>query len=111
MNIDRAIRHLYPNAEWSIYNDTYEGLTWMSNTPKPTLEELQNAWNEIKNEVIWEPIRMIRDDKLKETDWIITKHFELGTPIPENWKNYRQALRDLPQTFGSPDEVVWPTKP
>jgi len=24
---------------------------------------------------------------------------------------YRQSLRDLPQTFANPEDVVWPTKP
>jgi len=24
---------------------------------------------------------------------------------------YRQSLRDVPQTFSSPADVVWPTKP
>ncbi|MGC3834992.1 phage tail assembly chaperone [Moritella viscosa] len=26
-------------------------------------------------------------------------------------RQYRQALRDIPQTFNNPDDVVWPTKP
>ncbi|MCD9550856.1 hypothetical protein GLP21_19775, partial [Photobacterium carnosum] len=24
---------------------------------------------------------------------------------------YRQALRDIPQTYDNPDDIVWPTKP
>lgn len=27
------------------------------------------------------------------------------------WRFYRQALRDIPETFAEPDNVVWPTKP
>lgn len=111
MNIERAIRHLYPTAEWSVYNDAYEGLTWLSNTPKPTKEELENAWNEIKNIVAWEPIKAERDQRLKDSDWVIIKYSELRSEIPQDWKEYRQALRDIPQTFQSPDEVIWPTKP
>ena len=27
------------------------------------------------------------------------------------WSAYRQALRDIPQMFETPDDVVWPTPP
>ena len=36
-----------------------------------------------------------------------------ATPKPskEAWLTYRQALRDLPQNFETPEEVVWPELP
>jgi len=34
----------YPDAEWTLNGDTYDGLTWLSNTPKPTQAELDDAW-------------------------------------------------------------------
>ena len=34
----------YPDAEWTLNGDTYDGLTWLSNTPKPTQAELDAAW-------------------------------------------------------------------
>ena len=37
------IRH-YPNAQWSLNGDTYEGLTWLDATPKPTQAELDALW-------------------------------------------------------------------
>ena len=58
----------------------------------------------------WEQIRAQRDALLKESDWSITSD---ATPKPskEAWLTYRQALRDLPQNFSEPSEVVWPEKP
>jgi len=29
----------------------------------------------------------------------------------EAWATYRQTLRDIPQTFASPADVIWPTAP
>ena len=29
----------------------------------------------------------------------------------EEWETYRQSLRDIPQDYDSPDEVVYPDKP
>jgi len=34
----------YPDAEWTLDGDTYDGLTWLSDTPKPTQQELDDAW-------------------------------------------------------------------
>jgi len=34
----------YPNAEWTLEGHTYDGLTWLSNTSKPTQAELDAAW-------------------------------------------------------------------
>jgi len=34
----------YPGAEWTLDGDTYDGLTWLSDTPKPSQQELDDAW-------------------------------------------------------------------
>jgi hypothetical protein len=34
----------YPDAEWTLDGDTYDGLTWLSDSPKPTQAELDAAW-------------------------------------------------------------------
>ena len=36
-------RH-YPNTEWTLNGDEYSGLTWLSDTEKPTQEELDALW-------------------------------------------------------------------
>lgn len=58
----------------------------------------------------WEQIRAQRDALLKESDWSVAGD---ATPKPskEAWLTYRQVLRDIPTTFKSPEEVVWPEKP
>lgn len=56
-------------------------------------------------------IRSRRDGFLKETDWIVTKAYESGSPVPTEWVSYRQALRDITAQEGFPYSVTWPTKP
>ena len=34
----------YPTAQWSLNGDFYDGLTWFSDTPKPTQAELDALW-------------------------------------------------------------------
>jgi hypothetical protein len=57
----------------------------------------------------WITVRAIRDLLLKESDW--TTSSDAPVANKEAWLEYRQALRDLPETYSDPNEVVWPTKP
>jgi len=52
-----------------------------------------------------------RDLLLVDTDWVVIYHKEKDTAIPDEWKSYRQALRDVPQQAGFPTEITWPQKP
>tara|TARA_R110000787_G_scaffold186342_1_gene297884 strand:+ start:1166 stop:1384 length:219 start_codon:yes stop_codon:yes gene_type:complete len=31
--------------------------------------------------------------------------------VPDAWRTYRQALRDVPAQSGFPDNITWPTEP
>ena len=51
-------------------------------------------------------IRTERDVKLTESDWTQV----VDAPVNQAaWATYRQALRDIPEQAGFPNEVNWPT--
>lgn len=54
----------------------------------------------------WSSIRLQRDKLLKNTDWRASSDLTLA----DDWKNYRQALRDVP-TQSDPFNITWPTAP
>ena len=54
-------------------------------------------------------IRIIRDEVLKETDWIVTKTTEDGSVLTDEFKNWRTTLRDLPSVGITTD--VFPASP
>ena len=54
----------------------------------------------------WSSIRLQRDNLLKNTDWRASSDLTLS----DDWKNYRQALRDVP-TQSDPFNITWPTEP
>ena len=43
-NYPAVLLKLYPDSQWSLRGDTYDGLTWLSDTPKPSQAELDAAW-------------------------------------------------------------------
>ena len=90
-----------------------------SNNPNDfgvTWEQVLEKQNELKNA---EPMRLLREErnhKLAETDWKDLPSYP-GTD-QEEWRTYRQSLRDLPLTSspkldenGRLSNVTWPTKP
>ena len=56
-------------------------------------------------------IRAERDAKLAESDWMVIKSIETGVALATEWATYRQALRDVTNQAGFPNEVTWPVKP
>mgnify|MGYP001190926159 FL=1 len=58
-------------------------------------------------------LRNLRNELLNESDWIVTKSLEAGVVVPNEWKTYRQELRDLTKKFKSIDETgfKFPDKP
>ena len=40
----------YPDALWTLNGDTYDGLTWLSDSPKPTQAELDAAWPAVQQQ-------------------------------------------------------------
>lgn len=71
---------------------------------------LENNELVLKNTLItWEIIRSMRDGFLKSSDYTQLPDFPAAKKT--EWATYRQALRDIPQTYATPEEVIWPTEP
>lgn len=58
----------------------------------------------------WINIRSQRNIYLLESDWTQMTDSPLSELKKEEWKQYRQSLRDI-TSFDNPDRVVWPEKP
>ena len=118
-----AIESLAPNSDYVIFGDEYSGIEWRDTVnTKPTEEQVTAKIAEIKAA---EPMTLLRDERnilLAQSDWtqLPDAHNTLINGTGDMWKDYRQALRDLPSvsnpkldSFGNLDmsSVSWPSKP
>ena len=97
----------------------YSGMTWLTSL-KPTESELNDKVLELDKSEALKILRIERNEKLIDSDWVVIKSNETGIPVSDSWKTYRQALRDLPAT-SSPkltstgyldyNSFTWPTEP
>jgi hypothetical protein len=59
----------------------------------------------------WVKLRVQRDAKLAACDWTVLSDSPLNTTDKNAWKDYRTALRDLPENTEDPTAPVWPSEP
>ena len=52
-----------------------------------------------------------RDALLLQSDWTQLSDVTISAEKTQEWKTYRQALRDITLQSGFPREIVWPVKP
>ena len=121
IRISDALQILRPGAEWNISDNLYSKLEWLDKSQtKPTEEEINIKITQLKEAEPFRLLRVERNKLLAETDWTQLKDIDLDIIRERNWKNYRQALRDLPaksnpklNEYGDLDmkSVSWPDKP
>jgi hypothetical protein len=72
-----------------------------------TVEEQQAEYKNKKDEAQWTIIRIQRNALLQQTDWICARSVDTGESVSDEWKTYRQALRDITNQT-DPFNIVWP---
>ena len=107
--IHEAIIKLYPSVKSVVGEDppvAYDAngnvVSWdataVAAKEKELLDDYKLGW-----------LRHERNVKLAETDW--TQNRDVTLTNDAAWQTYRQALRDITNTYTSLDDVVWPEKP
>jgi hypothetical protein len=59
----------------------------------------------------WQRVRDLRNHLLFMTDYRMIDDYPGVIAKKVDWRKYRQALRDIPQVFKSPDDVIFPEPP
>lgn len=87
---------------------------WSNRAPKPSPAHYWNGEWVLDIEKLQKELRSKRNMLLAKTDWTQVADVPISEQQKILWREYRQALRDLPDTYAnitSLEEVVWPTPP
>ena len=104
--IFEAVLELRPNCDFKVVGSR---LVWEDKEElKPTDEEIALKVKELEAAQPLKELREERNELLMETDYIMVSDYPHTDK--QAWLDYRQALRDLPQTADLTN-VEYPTKP
>ena len=98
--ISSTLLRITYNIKWS--DEKVDGSHFVPDDSAKDARLLANEWVQIRAE---------RDRLIAETDWMMLS--DTGT-VSAAWKNYRKALREIPQSQDSAKtfaDITWPTKP
>ena len=59
----------------------------------------------------WDALRRVRFELLALSDWTQVNDVALTIEQRAAWADYRQALRDIPQTYDTPESAQFPEAP
>jgi hypothetical protein len=114
-----AMGILCPNNRWSIEADDLSTLVW-SDAPadRPTDEVINAKAQELLDAAPLRRLRQLRDERMREVDWVTLRAARTGEPISQEWQDYMQALADITDQVGNATlsgreifGVTWPTRP
>jgi len=106
--LSKALLELAPGEEWMIVDGE---ITWLTSGHRPTQEQIDAKIVELSAAEPLIRLRIRRNQILQESDWRVVKAIETGVTMSNEWKMYRQALRDITKNYSSLESVIWPTEP
>lgn len=94
MNIPAILTRKYPGTFWALDGDTYAGLTWLSDTPKPTEAELEALWPDVEYERAYAQVEAARAAAYRETSDPLFFEYQRGDATEAEWLAAVQAVKD-----------------
>lgn len=98
------------NGKWytkHILGPVFKDMPATATEPAKTAAQQEAEYKAAKDAEQAKNVRAQRDELLSATDW----RFRTDMNPSQAWKDYCQALRDVPSQAGFPWSVTWPEKP
>jgi hypothetical protein len=92
MDIAAILTLKFPNSQWTLNGESYEGLTWLSESPQPTKKELESLWPEVQKEIQKELVRKTRQKQYALTSDPLFFKFQAGEATQKQWLDARAEV-------------------
>ena len=84
----------YPGTQWVLDGETYDGLTWLDKTPKPSQAELDAAWTQVDYDNQVAAVETTRRIQYEAQSDGLFFEWQRGTNTKEAWEAAVQAVKD-----------------
>jgi hypothetical protein len=108
---------VFSGVAWTLVDDFRGEIRYVKGTRNPFVIDFlgpisqdlyQDEMQPYTTHEKWDQIRSQRNSLLYGSDWTQLSDSPVNL---STWAIYRQELRDIPQTFSTPESVIWPSKP
>ena len=93
MDIALILSDKYPNTQWVLDGDDYEGLEWLDDSPKPTKKALEAAWPEVSYARARQAVENARAQAYRETADPIFFQYQRGEVTEAEWLAAVEAVK------------------
>ena len=84
----------YAGSQWTLNGDTYDGLTWLDSTPKPTQAELDAQWPTVDYNNQYNAVETTRRTQYEAQSDGLFFEWQRGTNTQAAWETAVQAIKD-----------------
>jgi hypothetical protein len=94
MDIVAILTARFPGSDWVLSGDDYSGLEWLSDSPKPTENELEALWPEVQYGRAYAQVEATRQAEYQRTADPIFFQYQRGDKTEQEWLDAVQAVKD-----------------
>jgi len=94
MDIANILSKRFEGEQWTLEGDDYSGLTWLSETSKPTEKALLALWPEVQYETAYARVEIARQSAYQQTADPIFFEYQRGDATEAEWLAAVQAVKD-----------------
>jgi len=96
MDIPQVIIYGWPDSEWILQGEDYDGLEWLDDSPKPTKKQIESLWPEVQYEIQLKEVKQARHAAYiapNGSDAVFMK-YQRGEATEQEWLDAVQAIND-----------------
>jgi hypothetical protein len=85
MDISLILSKKYVGSEWTLDGDSYDGLTWFSDSAKPSEAQLEALWPTVQYEAAYGDVEQARAIAYRETSDPLFFEWQRGDATEAEW--------------------------
>jgi hypothetical protein len=91
-NLALVLATNYVGAEWSLEDNDYSSLVWLSDTPKPTKKELEKQWAKVEFDLAYDRAKRARQAEYSKIADPLFFKFQAGEATEQEWLDARKSV-------------------
>jgi hypothetical protein len=94
MQIILILENKFPDTEWFLSGEDYEGLNWLDDSPKPSKQELEELWPEVQVELAHQKVQKLRAEAYSKISDALFFKYQRNEATQQQWLDAVKSVKD-----------------